>query len=184
MNVPLADPTTTPARPRRQSAISSRQHRPALIGLAGAVLITAAVGVGTAWLPRVSWASVSTPTVEDTRHTIADPAHAADKATQSDVRGAIAAVEEYYTTLGHYPTTAIHGVNSRGVVGQLDLDRSTPPIRLSRGTRLYYAPAAHAINYRICATNIRGTGKWYLYDSASGGSVKAIRPPTRPAVCA
>ncbi|GIF02165.1 hypothetical protein [Paractinoplanes rishiriensis] len=183
------DFTTTPVRPGRQAAISDRWRRAGLIGLAGSVLVTAVVGVCAVWPPRGSWASVNTATAgpvtattEDGRHTIADPAHAANKATKSDVRGAIAAVEHYYTVIGHYPTRAINGDNSRGIMPQLDLGGSTPAIQLAVGTRLSYAP--YARSYRICATNTRGTGKWFLYNSASGGSIKAIRRPANPAVCA
>jgi len=36
-------------------------------------------------------------------------------------------------------------------------------------------PVAPATTYKLCATNSGGTtNRWYLYDSAVGGSVKAM----------
>jgi type IV pilus assembly protein PilA len=51
-------------------------------------------------------------------------------------------------------------------------------ITLSDKTKLNYmpvvvAPATVASSYRLCATNTGGSGKYYLYDSSLGGSVKA-----------
>ncbi len=37
--------------------------------------------------------------------------------------------------------------------------------------------------YKICANNAGGSGKWYLYDSAVGGSVKASATALAPATC-
>jgi type IV pilus assembly protein PilA len=98
---------------------------------------------------------------------------AADKSAQSDVRGAISAVEQYYTDNGNvYPAPAATLV-----------DQSTSPITignqkitLSDKTHLtLYIASATATTYKICAHNIGGTtNKYYVYDSANGGSVAAV----------
>ncbi|AEV84664.1 hypothetical protein ACWT_3641 [Actinoplanes sp. SE50] len=111
-------------------------------------------------------------------------AETADRAAQSDVRGAIAAVEEAYTEMGNtYPDTAIAGDNSSGGTPQVAVGSSTEKITLSDKTKLYYVPTS-ADTYRICATNVGGSGKWYRYDSSQGGSVGAVSPPADPASCA
>jgi len=107
---------------------------------------------------------------------------AADKSAQSDVRGAISAVEQFYTSNGNaYPAAAAAGDASVSTVTSVTL---TPPtggtagtITLSDKTKLNYAPivvapATVASSYKLCATNTGGSGKYYLYDSALGGSVK------------
>ena len=97
---------------------------------------------------------------------------AADKSAQSDVRGAISAVEQYYTDNGNaYPAASL-------------LDQTTSPIAvgatqkitLSDKTHLtLYLATATATTYRICAYNAGGTtNRNYLYDSATGGSVTAV----------
>jgi type IV pilus assembly protein PilA len=98
---------------------------------------------------------------------------AADKSAQSDVRGAISAIEQYYTDNGNaYPTPAFAGDNTAG---------NTP----SDKTVLHYAPnpaTGVATSYKLCATNAGGSGKYYLYDSAVGGSVKSATIAA-PATC-
>ncbi|MEV4706658.1 prepilin-type N-terminal cleavage/methylation domain-containing protein [Actinoplanes sp. NPDC049316] len=99
---------------------------------------------------------------------------AADKSAQSDVRGAISAVEQYYTDNGNnYPDTT-KGDNADGSVKTIELGTSGLKITLSDKTMLgYVKDAAEPSQYKICATNGGGSGKWYLYDSAAGGSVQA-----------
>jgi type IV pilus assembly protein PilA len=105
---------------------------------------------------------------------------AADKSAQSDVRGAISAVEQYYTSNGNaYPATKSEA-NTAGTVGKLEL--GTAPaiatITLSDKTQLGYVlvPAAGTTPayYRICANNTGGSGKWFTYSSLDGGSVKSV----------
>ncbi|GID95954.1 type II secretion system protein [Amorphoplanes digitatis] len=112
-------------------------------------------------------------------------AGAADKSAQSDVRGAISAVEQYYTENNNVYPPSTTGNNSAGATPTVTLGTSTQKITLSDKTQLYYAlGAAPSTTYKICATNTGGSGKWYLYDSAVGGSVKAMTAaPASPATC-
>jgi len=102
---------------------------------------------------------------------------AADKSAQSDVRGAVSAVEQFYTDNGNtYPVTAT--ATNNGTTGAtITLNNSgatasTQTITLSDKTQLSYV-AVGTTSYLICATNSGGSGKWYLYNSVNGGSVKA-----------
>jgi type IV pilus assembly protein PilA len=103
---------------------------------------------------------------------------AADKSAQSDVRGAISAVEQYYTNNGNsYPAATINGDAS--VSSTMTLTAATGgtagTITLSDKTKLNYVPssATSPTSYKLCATNTGGSGKDYLYDSSLGGSVKS-----------
>jgi type IV pilus assembly protein PilA len=111
-------------------------------------------------------------------------AGAADKSAQSDVRGAISAIEQYYTDNNNTYPAAANGDNTAGNTPQISV--GTQRITLSDKTILYYAYTTSATSYKICARNAGGTaGKWYLYDSALGGSVKAMATaPSTPASCA
>jgi type IV pilus assembly protein PilA len=96
---------------------------------------------------------------------------AADKSAQSDVRGAISAVEQYYTDNGNaYPSPVTGMVNQTAPI-----TIGNQKITLSDKTTLtLYVAAAGASTYKICALNSGGTtGRWYLYDSAVGGSVQS-----------
>ena len=91
---------------------------------------------------------------------------AADKSAQSDVRGAIGAVEQYYTTNNNtYPVTAA------SQAATFNLGGTGPSVTLSDKTTLSYILSGST--YLICATNAEGSGKVYLYSSSTGGSVKA-----------
>jgi type IV pilus assembly protein PilA len=99
---------------------------------------------------------------------------AADKSAQSDVRGAISAVEQFYTDNSNVYPTSTTGDNSTGTVPTIALG-ATQKITLSDKTQLgLYVASATATSYKLCANNAGGSGKWYLYDSAVGGSVKAV----------
>jgi type IV pilus assembly protein PilA len=99
---------------------------------------------------------------------------AADKSAQSDVRGAISAIEQYYTDNGNtYPATAANKTAT------FALSATSPQkITLSDKTTLSYILATGGASYLVCATNSGGSissgtlTKVYLYDSAVGGSVK------------
>ncbi|GAA0449272.1 hypothetical protein Aca07nite_42620 [Actinoplanes capillaceus] len=100
---------------------------------------------------------------------------AADKSAQSDVRGAISAVEQFYTENGNsYPTTTLHENNADGTKSTLKMSTAADAkvITLSDKTELTYVVGSKAGTYKICATNSGGSGKVYLYDSEKGGSVK------------
>ena len=98
---------------------------------------------------------------------------AADKSAQSDVRGAISAVEQYYTDNGNkYPPASLSGDNTAGATPSFDV--GAQKITLSDKTKMgLVVSGATATSYRLCATNSGGSGKWYFYDSSAGGSVKA-----------
>jgi type IV pilus assembly protein PilA len=96
---------------------------------------------------------------------------AADKSAQSDVRGAISSVENFYSNNNNaYPAAAANGTSTN-----VTLAGGTPAtITLSDNTTLYYVPVGSpATSYKLCARNSGGSGKYYLYDSSAGGSVKA-----------
>lgn len=89
---------------------------------------------------------------------------AADKKAQSDIRGAITAVEQYYTDNSAYPA------DKASQTATFALGTSTVKVAVSDGTTLSYVQDGSG--YLICAKNSGGE-KTYLYDSAAGGSVKA-----------
>ena len=104
---------------------------------------------------------------------------AADKSAQSDVRGAVSAVEQFYTDNGNtYPDTTA-GTNNVGGVTSLTLNATaitgatTQTITLSDKTRLGYVHVTGETSYLLCGNNLGGSNKWYVYNSANGGSVKA-----------
>ncbi|GAA0532321.1 hypothetical protein GCM10010172_11360 [Paractinoplanes ferrugineus] len=112
---------------------------------------------------------------------------AADKSAQSDVRGAVSAVEQFYTENGNaYPKTVTKtndgqaGNDSITLQTSLGVD-STQKITLSDKTQL--AVVSSANSYLICATNSGGSGKWYKYDSSTGGSVKAASGTLSATTC-
>ncbi|HET6530215.1 MAG TPA: prepilin-type N-terminal cleavage/methylation domain-containing protein [Actinoplanes sp.] len=89
---------------------------------------------------------------------------AADKSAQSDVRGAISAIEQYYTENGNtYPAGFANQDES-------PIDVGDQQITLSDKTSMTFVPNGNT-SYLICATNEGGSDKVYLYDSTSGGSV-------------
>jgi type IV pilus assembly protein PilA len=110
---------------------------------------------------------------------------AADKSAQSDVRGAISAIEQFYTENGNtYPASAPEktGTFDIGTTPQV-----TQKITLSDKTTLTVAPQGTSPNfthYKVCAKNGGGSGKVYLYDSSVGGSVTAASGTINMATCA
>ncbi|MEV6634021.1 prepilin-type N-terminal cleavage/methylation domain-containing protein [Actinoplanes sp. NPDC051470] len=103
---------------------------------------------------------------------------AADKSAQSDVRGAISAVEQWYTDNNNtYPagptakqstTYNLSTTTAAGAAG------AAGKVTLSDKTEMVYIPPSGTVtSYKLCATNTGGSGKYYIYDSASGGSVKS-----------
>ncbi|HWG99270.1 MAG TPA: type II secretion system protein [Pilimelia sp.] len=97
---------------------------------------------------------------------------AADKSTQSDVRAAIAAVEQYYTENGNrYPLTTEAAVNGQAYefsAGATVKQKAT----LSSGSTLGYKGVGTPPNsYVICGRN-SGGNTTYVYSSTAGGSVR------------
>ncbi|GAA0489291.1 pili assembly chaperone [Paractinoplanes deccanensis] len=112
---------------------------------------------------------------------------AADKSAQSDVRGAVSTIEQYYTDNNNsYPsiTTIVNKSASFQLSDGSTTAQSTAPagwVTLSDGSLLTYVPGAASTTggsqiatYKVCATNSNGSGKVYAYDSAVGGSVKVL----------
>ncbi|SDT69634.1 type II secretion system protein [Actinoplanes derwentensis] len=106
---------------------------------------------------------------------------AADKSAQSDVRGAISAVEQYYTNNGNtFPASKSENAASTLVLGTAP---NIATITLSDKTQLGYVYDATAKTYKICANNAGGSGKWYVYKSAEGGSVTTSATALTLAAC-
>ncbi|MET8148431.1 prepilin-type N-terminal cleavage/methylation domain-containing protein [Actinoplanes sp. NPDC049668] len=116
---------------------------------------------------------------------------AADKSAQSDVRGAVSAVEQYYTNNGNtYPTPSKEQDNKSGsaATSTLTLPKASAAgtdatITLSDKTHLAYVAVAGGKTYKLCAINDGGSNKWYLYDSSAGGSVKEGTGTMNPTTC-
>ena len=109
---------------------------------------------------------------------------AADKSAQSDVRGALSAVEQYYTSNGNtYPATAASTAGASTLLLVKQTGGTDATITLSDKTTLGYNYTALTTSYIICANNSGGSGKWYVYSSLAGGSVKASTA-TSPSVTA
>jgi type IV pilus assembly protein PilA len=113
---------------------------------------------------------------------------AADKSAQSDVRGAISAIEQYYTDNGNtYPAATF---STTSAASPFQLGTSNQKITMSDKTSLTYVPVGSpATSYLICATNSGGSTvgtatKVYLYDSSKGGSVTSPTPVVKIATCA
>lgn len=102
---------------------------------------------------------------------------AADKSAQSDVRGAISAVEQFYTNNGNtYPTGFSKVSASPVTLGVAPQTLGT--ITLSdKTTMTLFVASTTATSYLLCGTNSGGSGKVYFYDSSKGGSVAAVASP-------
>ena len=110
---------------------------------------------------------------------------AADKSAQSDVRGAISAVEEFYTDNGNvYPDTVsgASGASSVTLTAAAMTNPKTQIATMSDKTQLGYVN--NGASYLLCSNNTGGSGKWYLYNSANGGSVQASASALTLATCA
>jgi type IV pilus assembly protein PilA len=99
---------------------------------------------------------------------------AADKSAQSDLRGAISAIEQYYTDNGNsYPA----GPTTKQVAAfPLGVPASAARVTMSDKTEMVYVPSATTgtvASYKICSNNTGGSDKYYFYDSTLGGSVQA-----------
>jgi type IV pilus assembly protein PilA len=105
---------------------------------------------------------------------------AENKSAASDLRGAISAVEQYYTENGNaYPAGPLSatGPDSMTFAG------STNEIAtITTGNQLEYRYVAASTSYYICAHSNDG-GAVYVYNSSSGGSVKKSSRTTL-ALCA
>jgi type IV pilus assembly protein PilA len=108
---------------------------------------------------------------------------AADKSAQSDVRGAVSTIEQYYTDNGNtYPadTNCHTSPDFEKASFQLTSTGCTAGtsgaagwVVVSDKTKMAYVLATDKTTYKICAFNDGGSGKFYLYDSSKGGSVSS-----------
>ncbi|MBN9611066.1 MAG: hypothetical protein BGO26_17010 [Actinobacteria bacterium 69-20] len=93
-----------------------------------------------------------------------------DKASESDLRGAISTMEQCYSSVGSYPldwTPLVGGATGDSATSATCADQK---ISLSAGTTL--TVAASGKGYKMTSTNGDGSGKIYVYDSTVGGAVK------------
>jgi type IV pilus assembly protein PilA len=116
---------------------------------------------------------------------------AENKSAESDVRGGISAVEQFYTENANIYPDNVDNHASPGSALTLNITGSTTAttqtITTSSNNVLYYAkktPATGTANpyYLICGYNKDG-GTIYVYDSSKGGSV-AKSTATDVATCA
>ncbi|MET0416110.1 MAG: prepilin-type N-terminal cleavage/methylation domain-containing protein [Actinoplanes sp.] len=105
---------------------------------------------------------------------------AADKSAQSDLRGAVSAIEQFYTDNGNkYP--ANYGPSAANA-SKVDLPAvqtggNKAVVTLSDGT--LFQLKNDGATYVACTTNTNGTeNKYYVYNSNGGGAVKASSATT------
>jgi type IV pilus assembly protein PilA len=99
---------------------------------------------------------------------------AANKSAQADVRGAIAAIEQYYTDNGNvYPADATSGVGT--ALAFAAQPNGTPQtVSVSPDNTIMFNNTSTAVgvrSYHICGRNADG-GTVYVYNSVTGGSVR------------
>ena len=96
-----------------------------------------------------------------------------DKAAQSDLRGAISALEQCNADSGFYPAAT---TGSDAITATPYTVCTGQQITLSTGTTLsYYATGTSPDAYTMLSINGGGNANhYYCYDSANGGSVKAV----------
>ncbi|HEY2042917.1 MAG TPA: prepilin-type N-terminal cleavage/methylation domain-containing protein [Jatrophihabitans sp.] len=94
-----------------------------------------------------------------------------DKSAQSDVRGAVAVLEQCNSDNGSYPT----GPTGAGAFVGTPTG-CTGTVNVSKNSALTYAPngVTPPTGYTLTGTNSSGSGKVYCYDSANGGAVTAL----------
>lgn len=94
---------------------------------------------------------------------------AANKSAASDVRGAISAVEQYYTENSNvFPATVV-GTQSTAMVFAAQANGTAQTATVSDGNTLSFKN--NTATYVICGQNTDG-GTVYVYNSSNGGSVK------------
>jgi type IV pilus assembly protein PilA len=98
---------------------------------------------------------------------------AADKSAQSDVRGAVSAIEQYYTDNGNVYPADIAATATSPITLTKQTNGTDGTITLSSSTNFQYKN--NGATYVVCAYNADGNGlkKIYIYNSAAGGSVKS-----------
>jgi len=89
-----------------------------------------------------------------------------DKAAQADVRNAVNVLEACFGDNNTYPASIV----TTGATGAACANRTVP---LSNGTTLAYYPVSPTdlTAYVVGAGNSGGSGKYFCYSSAKGGSI-------------
>lgn len=96
---------------------------------------------------------------------------AANKSVQSDVRGAVTAIEQFYTENGNaYPATRV-GTKSTNLDFPAIGTGTAQSATVSTGNTLSYAQDSSGTSYIVCGIN-EDAGTVYEYNSKLGGSVK------------
>jgi type IV pilus assembly protein PilA len=99
---------------------------------------------------------------------------AADKAAQSDLRGAITAVEQYYGNYSNtYPRSEVVRSATFNLYTPADVQTELTVVLTGKTLMTVYVAGASATSYKVCTANTDGN-KQYLYDSAVGGSIKPV----------
>ncbi len=94
-----------------------------------------------------------------------------DSAAQSDLRNEISVLEVCNASDRTYPVSPSPYIWA-----------STAPVTpcagqqvtLSKGTSMKYSSNATGTSYVVASTNANGAGKYYCYNSATGGSIKPV----------
>jgi type IV pilus assembly protein PilA len=97
---------------------------------------------------------------------------AENKSAASDTRGAIAAVEQFYTENGNvYPDTQIGSASTNMTLTAAAVTSPvTQTVTVSPSNTISYKNSG--TSYVLCGMNANGGGVVYGYNSANGGSVK------------
>jgi type IV pilus assembly protein PilA len=107
---------------------------------------------------------------------------AADKSAQSDVRGAVSAVEQFYTDNGNTLPDSATSTDPKTGLGLKIGSGAAQIANMSDKTSLGFVKNTDG-SYLLCGTNDGGSGKWYLYNSATGGSVSAAGTALQLGTC-
>jgi type IV pilus assembly protein PilA len=99
-----------------------------------------------------------------------------DKSAQSDLRGAVSALEQCYSENSNaYP--AATSSNTKGTSASFTCGSASETANLSSGTTFVYTPAcagtpSTCTSYTITTNNDGGHGKTYTYVSTTGGQIQ------------
>ncbi len=101
-----------------------------------------------------------------------------DAAAQSDMRGAISALEQCNADNGAYPAGT-----GLSLTGATTVGACSQKINLSSGTILLYTVTG-GVSYVITDNNSSGSAnKYYCYNSTKGGQVSAVVTSVGPPTC-
>jgi type IV pilus assembly protein PilA len=99
-----------------------------------------------------------------------------DKAAQSDVRGAVSALEQCNSDNSAYPATVTFTAGA--TAGTSGVACANQNVNVSGGTTMKYASVTPFSSFNLVGTNSGGGGKIFCYNSASGGSVRDVSTST------